>query len=75
MHTALLKGSKVGSNAILDGSLFHFTIARGGGGRTSTYNSPLLYGSGDKLKGESSYVKSWLNAQHTVLDLKLLIHG
>ena len=72
MRTALLKGSKVGSNAILDGSLFHCTIARV---RTSTYYSPLLYGSGDKLIGESSYVKSWLVAQHTVVDLKLLIHG
>ena len=41
----------------------------------STYNSPLLYGSGDKLMGESSYVKSWLDAQNTVVDLKLLIHG
>ena len=29
MHTALLKGSKVGSYAILDGSLFHYTTVRG----------------------------------------------
>ena len=72
MHTALLKGSKVGSNAILDGSLFHCTIARG---RTSAYNSPLWYGSGNKLMCESYFVKSWLDAQHTVVDLKLLIHG
>ena len=72
MHTALLKGSEVGSNAILDAA---YSIARLRGGRTSTYNSPLLYGSGDKLMGESSCVKSWLDAQHTVVDLKLLIHG
>ena len=39
-----------------------YSIARLRGGRTSTYNSSLLYGSGDKLMGESSYVKSWLDA-------------
>ena len=39
MHTAPLKDSKVGSNAILDGSRFHCTIARS---RTSTYYSLLL---------------------------------
>ena len=33
-----------------------YSIARLRGGRTSTYNSPLLYGSGDKLMGESSFV-------------------
>ena len=60
------------SNAILDVSLFHCTITRG---RTSTCNSPPLYGSGDKPIGESSFVKSWLDAQHTVVDLQLLIHG
>ena len=72
MRTALLKGNKVGSNAIWTAAYF---IARFRGGRTSTYNSQLLYGSGDKLMCESSYVKSWLDAQHTVVDLKLLIHG
>ena len=52
-----------------------YSIARLRGGRTSTYNSPLLYRSGDKLMGESSFVKSLLDAQHTVVELKLLIHG
>ena len=43
-----------------------YSIARLRVDRTSTYNSPLLYGSGDKLMGESSFVKSVLDAQHTV---------
>ena len=41
MHAALLKGSNVGSNAILDESRFHCTIARGS---MSIYNCLLLCG-------------------------------
>ena len=43
----------MGSNAMLDGSRFHCTIARGwggggGGGRTSICNNPLQYEYGGK---------------------------
>ena len=72
MHTALLKGSRVGSNAILDGSRFHCTIARG---RTSICSSLLMCVSVDKPKGVSSSGKFGLDAQHTVAGLWLLVHG
>ena len=42
MHTALLKGSNVGSSAILERAAD--SVARLRGGRTSIYNSLLLCG-------------------------------
>ena len=72
MHTALLKGSKVGSNEILNGSRFHCTILQGG--RTSIFRSLLLCVSVDKPKGVSDSGKFGLDAQHTVAGLWLLVH-
>ena len=72
MHTALLKDSKVDRNAILDGSRFHCTVARG---KTSICSSLFLCVSVDELTGVSSSGKFGLDAQHTVAGLLLLVHG
>ena len=51
-----------------------YSIARKRGGRTSNYNSLLLYGSGDNPMGVSSFVKSWLDAQHRFTATTGILH-
>ena len=72
MYTALYRALK---RAVMRFWMAAYSVARLRGGRTNICNSPLLYGSGDKPIDESSFVKSWMDAQHTVVDLQLLIHG
>ena len=71
MHTALFKGSKVGSNAIW---MAASSIARLLKGRTSICSSLLRCVSVDKPKGVSSSGKFGLDAQHKVAGLWLLVH-
>ena len=71
MYTALLKGSKVGSNATLGAA---YSIARLRGGRKSIYNSLLSCGFVDKLVGVNSYGKLGLGARRMVASQWLLVH-